>query len=110
MARRANKLSDDPVARRLALTRKALGYDDQGQFARDAGITPNAYNTSETGKRPLPLNQANQLCARYGLTLEWLYDGAYGRLQHDLVVKLLNLGAMDPPPNPGPKIIRKPRI
>jgi transcriptional regulator with XRE-family HTH domain len=106
MPRRANKLSADPIARRLALTRRALGYEIQEEFAREAGITPNAYNTSETGARRLPFNQARRLCERYGLTIEWLYEGVPDRLPHALAMRLMGLGAINGSPDPKQDILR----
>ena len=94
---RSFKLSADPHARRLALTRIALGYSQQNEYAADAGIAPNTYNPYETGKRGrLPLDQANKLVQKYGLTLAWIYEGKPGGLALDLVMKLIDLGAMPP--------------
>lgn len=109
MPRRSDALSDEPVARRLALTRRALGYDRQDIFARDAGIGANVYNPWERGKRPLPLDGAQRLCSKYGLTIEWLYDGVPTRLPYGLVQRLIELGALPPPSTEPPRIIRKSR-
>lgn len=93
MPRRAEPHPTDEVARRLFFTRLALGYPEQGRFAKDAGLTAPTYNPFEKGTRPLTMYAANLLCKRYGLTLDWLYQGIPDRLPHALVVKLVSLGA-----------------
>lgn len=98
MPRKAKTLSDDPAARRLHLTRLALGYEWQNEFAQGAGLTPNRYNPWETGARPLTIGGAKLLCDRYGLTFDWLFHGIPDALPHALVIKLIALGALTRPP------------
>jgi len=62
------------VARRLALTRSAMGVDQQ-DFGTEAGLSQPQYNQFETGKRRLTLDAALALCMHYNLTLDWLYRG-----------------------------------
>lgn len=95
---RTAKLSDDPDARRLALTRLALGYATQKAFAKAAGIEENTYNPFETGKRPLNYLAARLICRRIpGPTTEWLLEGNPDRLPGWLVLKLIEFGALSPP-------------
>lgn len=62
------------VARRLAMSRAAIGMD-QEDFADGAGLSQPRYNQYETGKRLLTLPAAMMLCERYLLTLDWIYRG-----------------------------------
>lgn len=62
------------VARRLALTRRALDLDQQ-TFGETAGLAQPRYNQYETGRRLLTLSAAMMLCERYLLTLDWIYRG-----------------------------------
>lgn len=62
------------VARRLALSRKALGMQ-QEEFSDAAGLSQPRYNQYETGRRLLTLPAAMVLCERYLLTLDWIYRG-----------------------------------
>jgi len=65
------------VARRLRLTRTALGYPNrqQSDFAAESGIAQSHYNKFETGERRLTLTIAMKLCHRWGITLDWLFRG-----------------------------------
>ena len=62
------------VGRRLALSRKAVGVNQQ-DFGHGAGLSQPRYNQYESGQRLLTLNAAMKLCEQYGLTLDWLYRG-----------------------------------
>jgi transcriptional regulator with XRE-family HTH domain len=74
------------VARRLRLTRVALGYSDrqQNDFAAESGIAQSHYNKFEGGSRLLTLNVAMKLCHRWGLTLDWLFRGDPSGLPYKL--------------------------
>ncbi len=62
------------MANRLRRAREALGLT-QKEFAERAGLLPHRYNPWETGERPLPLEGARLLYKRYGISLDWLYEG-----------------------------------
>jgi len=77
-------MSDDPrdtgdfaidIARRLQVTRRALEYNTQAEFAAAAGIGRTNYTQAESGSRVLSLNMALQLYDAFGITLDWLYRG-----------------------------------
>lgn len=72
------------TARRLRQTRMALGIDDQQEFGEAAGLEQSLYNRFETGKRLLTLQAAMKLCARYSITLDWLYRGDPSGLPYKL--------------------------
>lgn len=71
------------VARRLRLTRRALGMT-QAEVAETCGIGRTAFNQYETGTRLLTLTAALALCGAFGLTLDWLYRGDPSGLPHRL--------------------------
>lgn len=75
------------VARRLALTRRAFGMQQQ-EFGTSAGMSQPQYNQFETGKRLLTLPYALALCLRYGVTLGWLYRGDPSGLPYSLHEKI----------------------
>lgn len=75
------------VAKRLALTRRALRADQQS-FGRDAGLAQPRYNQYETGDRLLTLAAAMLLCERYNLTLDWLYRGDPSGLPYRLAEEI----------------------
>lgn len=62
------------VGARLKLAREALNLSGT-EFAAGAGIRQNAYSQYETGARPLTLTAAINLCAKYRLSLDYLYLG-----------------------------------
>lgn len=81
------------IARRLRLTRRALGFDDRQQklFGEEAGLEQSSYNKFETGDRKLTLQAAMKLCHRYGLTLDWLYRGDPSGLPYKLYNRIRDL-------------------
>lgn len=82
-AQKGNKQTRrDPVAHRLEMTRIALGYENQTEFAEKANLTQNRYSQYETGKRPLTLDAALKLKRTYGVTLDWLFAGDRNGLPH----------------------------
>lgn len=70
------------TGRRLAATRRALGFDSQIDFAAAAGMSPQALNNYEKGRSRPALDVALVLCDRFGLTLDWIYRGDPGGLPH----------------------------
>jgi transcriptional regulator with XRE-family HTH domain len=87
----AGVLSAD-VARRLSQCRKALGLQ-QDVFASEAGLSQSRYNQYETGKRLLTLDAALLLCARYNVTLDWLFRGDPSGLPYALADKIRSMRA-----------------
>jgi transcriptional regulator with XRE-family HTH domain len=81
------------VGKRLQLARRAFKFgDNQGKFARGAGISPTAYNQWETGENYPGVAAAIKLCERYpGLTLDWIYRGKMEGLPTDLSNALASL-------------------
>jgi len=79
------------TARRLKLSRAALGIEDQRDFGEGAGLEQSLYNRFETGKRLLTLQAALKLCEVYGLTLDWLYRGDPSGLPYTLATRLRDI-------------------
>ena len=63
------------IAFRLATTRVALGYENQSEYAKIAGLSQNRYNQYETGERTITIEAALKLKKAYGISLDWIYDG-----------------------------------
>lgn len=83
--------SPEAIARRLFLTRHALGIEEQGAFALAAGTERSTYNNYEKGKRIPKLDQAIRLCDTYELTLDWIYRGDPSGLPYGLGTKINKL-------------------
>lgn len=103
MPRRANKLSSDPEKRRLAVTRIALGFERQDEFAETINVRPNTYNPWEKdGPRRIPLDKAERIQRKHHIPIEWIYEGVAKRLPMDVYAKLVEMGEL-PPLTIGPK-------
>ena len=71
------------VGRRLRVARLGLGRS-AADMCRELGTTDRAWSQWENGKRLLDVLVAVRLKERYGITLDWLYDGDPARLPPDL--------------------------
>lgn len=70
--------SDKPfkeIGERLASLRLAVSGESQRTFAAQNGFNANQYNNWEAGVRRIPVDAAERLCDRYGLTLDFVYRG-----------------------------------
>ena len=67
------------VGRRLRVARLGLGRS-AADMCRELGTTERAWSQWENGKRLLDVLVAIRLKERYGITLDWLYDGDPARL------------------------------
>jgi transcriptional regulator with XRE-family HTH domain len=72
--------SPENVRRRLIALRVALGYGGRKQtaFAKEIGLAKNLYNPFETegnNFRPLTLDAACRIRARFGIPLDWIFFG-----------------------------------
>lgn len=75
--------SQAEVARRIRLTRRALGYKGK-ELARSLRISAAVWSFYETGRNRFPVETALRWGDIDGVTLEWLYDGDPTRLSVDL--------------------------
>ena len=87
--------SEAAVAGRLRELRLALGFTNQSEFARQSDIPIGDWNHFEKNRRQLPLSAARKLRLRWGVTLDWLYEGDDGCLPWTVKEKLLDLKRLD---------------
>ncbi|MDE0003540.1 MAG: helix-turn-helix transcriptional regulator [Rhodospirillaceae bacterium] len=83
------------VGRRLRVARPGLGRS-AADICRELGTTDRAWSQGETGKRLLDVLVAIRLKERYGITLDWLYDGDPARLPLDLAAWARSGAAAEP--------------
>lgn len=81
------------IAQRLIATRLALGYDNQVDFCRAAGVGYNTWNNYENARGRPKLDISIQLCVRFNLTLDWIYLGDASGLPHRLAQALTTVRA-----------------
>lgn len=73
--KRAEERSAQAIAYRLRITREALGFN-QLRFAKEIGVDKNTYNPWEQGEdRTIPRDKAQRIKDRFGVSLDWIYDG-----------------------------------
>lgn len=77
------------VAQRLVATQKAIGLSP-ADLCRETGITANQWSQfiNPDYKRRITIDQAYKLKDKYGITLEWIYDGDPSRLPLEIAQKL----------------------
>ncbi len=75
---------NEEIGTRVALTKRALGYDRQIDFVEAirprTGITLQRWNDYESGRDRIALRIAVALCDRFDLSLDWIYRGKRGEL------------------------------
>ena len=73
---------------RLEVTRLALGYEKQTEFvAALQDVIPmivQRWNAYECGRERITVPVALALCARFDLSLDWIYRGKKGQLPQQL--------------------------
>lgn len=77
------------VAARLAMTQVAMEISS-ADLCRETGVKPNQWSQflNPDKKRRITLAAAYKLKDKYGITLEWIYDGDPSKLPHEIRVKL----------------------
>ena len=87
--RTTDPFSTQEIARRLKLTRLALGFT-QPMISSIAGLSTEAqaWSNYETGARRISIDVAMQLHTRLGVTLHWIYRGDMDGLPQDLAAKI----------------------
>ena len=63
------------IADRLGALRAAFSDDNRTEWAARHKFNTTQYINWENGSRRIPLEAAESLCLRYGLTLDWIYLG-----------------------------------
>lgn len=90
-----NRCSLQAIAGRLEAARHALGFSTKKAFA-DAiggGMTPQKWNNYLKCRDRIPVDIAIRLCARFGLSLDWIYLGTTRNLPGELARKIRALEA-----------------
>jgi DNA-binding XRE family transcriptional regulator len=62
-------------ARRLIATRKALGYEHQGEFCKAIGVSQSVISDIENGNRNISVGVARKIKKRFNIPLDWTLDG-----------------------------------
>lgn len=75
MSADAKKPEYPEVGLRLAAIRQAESSMNQKEWAEKHGFGVTQYNNWEKGIRRITVDEAERLCARYGLTLDFIYRG-----------------------------------
>lgn len=63
------------IAERVTRIRKAFSGLNQKEWAEKHAFSQTQYNNWEKGTRRIPVDDAEKLCALYGLTLDFIYRG-----------------------------------
>lgn len=84
--------SRDEVARRLKLTRKALGLRTT-DVARATGIANNTWSQYEKARRYPELAQILRFVERFSIPLDWIYRGVLLGLPTDLAKRIIEIEA-----------------
>lgn len=80
----SDDLSKQEIARRLKVTRLALSFEKQVDFARALGdrVTAQRWNNYKSGRDRLTLNLALTICRKFPqVTLDWIFRGDKGTLR-----------------------------
>jgi transcriptional regulator with XRE-family HTH domain len=78
------------IGARLRLIREVYQMN-QKDFAAEIGLPSNQYNQYEQGKRRPFISIAQQICDRYHVSLDWIYDGKMNHLSVDIANRLLQV-------------------
>lgn len=66
--------SQKDIAKRLLVLRAWAGLQQQ-ELCSEIGVKPNNYSPFEKGKRRITIDIARKIVDKYGVTLDWIYDG-----------------------------------
>lgn len=80
----ASKPEFAEIGARLLAVRRAMSDLNQKDWAEKNGFNQTQYNNWENGKRRIPVEAAERLCERYGLTLDFVYRGRRDGLPDNL--------------------------
>jgi transcriptional regulator with XRE-family HTH domain len=88
MKRRLPFSRPENVGKRLALTRIALGFENQKEFYLATGLGASAYSMWESGNNFPRVEHMMRLCQEFGLTLDWIYRGDISGLPYTLAMRI----------------------
>lgn len=78
---------DSPIAIRVRLLRRALGYEEATAFARFLDV-PRTRLANVEGGHPLSSDLATRIKQRTGASRDWLYDGDIAAMPHKLLLDI----------------------
>ena len=78
---------DMDIARRLVAVREHYKLQQQ-ELAAILHIAKNTLNEYENGKRPISLETARRIHARYNISVDWLLFGRIGQPRQDFAEQL----------------------
>lgn len=79
------------IAARLRRLRAAMGFPQAKQFAEYLGINEQAYNHFERGRRAPTWPDAIKICAKTGVSLDWIIRGLEDRLPVGLAKRIAEI-------------------
>lgn len=82
--------SHPEIARRLRALREAFSDRNRQQWAEMNGFNATQYTNWENGFRRIPIDAAERLVLRYGVSLDWIYLGRLSGLTSDAMERLRN--------------------
>lgn len=85
--RRVDPSTIPEISRRLRLLRATTGLS-QAEFARQVGVSRNAWNNFELEVGRINVDAAMKLCRKYLVTLDWIYLND-SRLVPDMMMERL---------------------
>lgn len=71
------------IGARLREVRELSGVETRKDWAAINGFNATQYTNWENGTRRIPVDAAERLCDRYGLTLDFIYRGRRNGLPQD---------------------------
>lgn len=81
----------DVIGARLKRLRLALGYSQARPFCAFVGISDQAWNNYETGRRRISIDEAMKIIMKTGASLDWIYRGLDHTLPKHVADKLAAL-------------------
>lgn len=76
------------VGKRLELLRRAHGYETMQAMADQLGIPHDTWRAWEKGDNEFPVEMARTLRNRWGVTLDYIYEGSETALPQPVIAKL----------------------
>jgi transcriptional regulator with XRE-family HTH domain len=87
------------IARRLDIWLRAENRADRKFTAAKVclliKVEENAFSQYRNAKRPLPIEVADVLCEKFGLSLDWLYRGDPRNIEIDLQLRMQEIEEYD---------------
>lgn len=87
------------IGQRIRQLRLALGFMQARAFCAFVGITEQALNNYEHGRRRIGIDEALKIAGKTGASLDWIYRGMDHTLPMHLLQRLEKVKADDPRPD-----------